>query len=118
MSILFSPPFSSFILSFYFGMLSKLLRDVIDMFHEFREDPFLMLLDLNHDIQLIKDILDLPNELAFGIDVQMSLGHATSLDHIFCFINLRSLLCVMPEMFIRNGLLVSNVTNRICKKDP
>lgn len=45
----------------------ELLRSVAD---EIREDIFLRLGDVNHDIQLFDDVLDLSLEFALGVDIE------------------------------------------------
>lgn len=81
-----------------------------DVLDEALHDGLLLLLDAHHDVQLVDDVFDLLEQLAFWVDIQqVILGRVVGRDVSLALVVTPREMCVDEELVERGGLLVGQI---------
>jgi hypothetical protein len=102
-------PITSYLLLFrranLFGQ-SKTRREYrCDMFPELLEDTLLLVFDVEHDMELVKDVFNFSQKFSFWVDIKQSFCLVFAIiDAILVLVDLRNFTCSAPKMLVEGRL--------------
>src|ERR1700691_2395327 len=77
------------------------------MFPELFENTLLLVFDVEHDMELIKDVFNFSQKFSFWVDIKQSFCLVFGIiDAILVFVDLRNFTCSAPKMLVEGCLLI------------
>jgi hypothetical protein len=76
-----------------------------DMFPELLEDTLLLVFDVEHDMELVKDVFNFSQKFSFWVDIKQSFCLVFAIiDAILVLVDLRNFTCSAPKMLVEGRL--------------